>query len=88
LQAVEAAGEKLGFELREVPATSLEEFEPALAKMTQEGVGGFLAVGSPLFLGARELLATLALSIACRACSLLGSRSWQAVSKPMVNARR
>ena len=29
--------------------------------MTQEGVGGFLAVGSPLFLGARELLATLAL---------------------------
>jgi putative tryptophan/tyrosine transport system substrate-binding protein len=61
LQAVEAAGEKLGLELREVPARSLEEFEPALATMMQEGVGGFLAVGSPLFLGARELLATLAL---------------------------
>jgi putative tryptophan/tyrosine transport system substrate-binding protein len=61
LQAVAAAGEKLGLELREVPARSLEEFEPALATMTQEGVGGFLAVGSPLFLGARELLATLAL---------------------------
>jgi putative ABC transport system substrate-binding protein len=61
LQAVEAAGEKLGLELREVPASSLEEFEPALATMTQRGVGGFLAVGSPLFLGARELLATLAL---------------------------
>src|SRR5262245_52232317 len=61
LEAVEAAGEKLGLELREVPARSLEEFEPALAIMTQEGVGGFLAVGSPLFLGARELLATLAL---------------------------
>jgi ABC-type uncharacterized transport system substrate-binding protein len=58
LQAVEAASEKLGLELREVPARSLEEFEPALATMTQEGVGGFLAVGSPLFLGARELLAT------------------------------
>ena len=53
--------QKLGIELREVPASSLEEFEPALATMTQEGVGGFLAVGSPLFLGARELLATLAL---------------------------
>jgi putative ABC transport system substrate-binding protein len=61
LQAVEAAGENLGLELREVPARSLEEFEPALVTMTQEGVGGFLALGSPLFLGARELLATLAL---------------------------
>ena len=61
LQAVEAAGEKLGLELREVPATSLEELEPALATMAQENVGGFVAVGSPLFVGARELLATLAL---------------------------
>jgi len=78
LQAVEAAGEKLGLELREVPARSLEEFEPALATMTQEGVGGFLAVGSPLFLGA--CLPRSRSSIACRACSLLGSRSWQAVS--------
>jgi putative ABC transport system substrate-binding protein len=61
LQAVEAAGEKLGLELREVPARSLEEFEPALATMTQEGVGGFLAVASPLFIGARAQLAALAL---------------------------
>jgi putative ABC transport system substrate-binding protein len=61
LQAVEVAGQKLGLELREVPARSLEEFEPALATMRQEDVGGFLAVGSPLFVGARELLATLAL---------------------------
>jgi putative tryptophan/tyrosine transport system substrate-binding protein len=61
VQAVQAAGEKLGLELREVSATSLEEFEPALATMTQENVGGFVAVGSPLFVGARELLATLAL---------------------------
>jgi putative tryptophan/tyrosine transport system substrate-binding protein len=41
LQAIEAAGEKLGLELREVPARSLEELEPALTTMTQEGVGGF-----------------------------------------------
>jgi putative ABC transport system substrate-binding protein len=61
LQAVETAGEKLGLELREVPARSLEEFEPALATMKQKGVGGFLALGSPIFLGARELLATFAL---------------------------
>jgi ABC-type uncharacterized transport system substrate-binding protein len=61
LQAVEAAGEKLGLELRAVPARSLEEFEPALATMTQEGVGGFLAVASPLFVGARAVLAALAL---------------------------
>ena len=61
LQAVEAAGEKLGLELREVPARSLEEFDPALGMMTQQGVGGFVAVGSPLFVGARELLARLAL---------------------------
>src|SRR5262245_5225889 len=53
LQAVEAAGKKLGLELREVPARSVEEFEPALATMTQEGVGGFLVVGSPLFIGGR-----------------------------------
>ena len=61
LQAIDAAAEKLGLELREVPAGTLEEFEPALAMMTQESVGGFLTVASPLFLGARELLATLAL---------------------------
>jgi putative tryptophan/tyrosine transport system substrate-binding protein len=61
LQAIEAAGEKLGLELREVSARSLEEFEPALATMTQEGVGGFLAVASPIFLGARAPLAALAL---------------------------
>src|SRR5262249_57170027 len=52
---------KLGLELREVPARSVEEFEPALATMRQEGVGGFLVVGSPLFIGGRALLAALAL---------------------------
>src|SRR5204862_1736269 len=59
LQAVEAAGEKLGLELREVPARSLEEFEPALATMTQEGVGGFLAVGSPLHVSRSSFLHVL-----------------------------
>jgi putative ABC transport system substrate-binding protein len=61
LQAIEAAGEKLGLELREVSARSLEDLEPALATMTQQGVSGLLAVASPLFLGARALLAGLAL---------------------------
>ena len=44
LQAVEAAGEKLGLDLRKVPARSLEECDGAFATMTQERVGGFLAV--------------------------------------------
>jgi putative ABC transport system substrate-binding protein len=60
LQSVETAAEKLGLTLQMVPARSLEEFDGAFATMAQERVGGFLAVGSPLFLGQRVPLAALA----------------------------
>jgi putative ABC transport system substrate-binding protein len=61
LQAVEAAGEKLGLDLRKVPARSIEECDAAFATMTQERVGGFLAVASPLVVGQRGPLAALEL---------------------------
>jgi ABC-type uncharacterized transport system substrate-binding protein len=61
LQSVETAAEKLGLTLQMVPARSLEDFDGAFATMAQERVGGFLAVGSPLFLGQRVPLAALAL---------------------------
>jgi ABC-type uncharacterized transport system substrate-binding protein len=61
LQAVEAAGEKLGLALLKVPARSLEEFDGAFATMTEERVGGFLAVASPLVVGQRGPLAALEL---------------------------
>jgi putative tryptophan/tyrosine transport system substrate-binding protein len=60
-QSVETAAEKLGLTLQMVPARSLEDFDGAFATMAQERVGGFLAVGSPLFLGQRVPLAALAL---------------------------
>jgi putative tryptophan/tyrosine transport system substrate-binding protein len=61
LEAVEAAGEKLGLALRKVPARSLEELDGAFATMTQERVGGFLAVASPLVVGQGGPLAALEL---------------------------
>jgi len=61
LEAVEAAGEKLGLELRKVPARSVGEFDDAFATMAQERVGGFLAVASPLVVGQGGPLATSAL---------------------------
>jgi putative ABC transport system substrate-binding protein len=61
LRAVDAAGEKLGLALRKVPARSLEEFDAAFAIMTQERVGGFLAVASPLVVGQSGALAALEL---------------------------
>jgi putative tryptophan/tyrosine transport system substrate-binding protein len=61
LQSVETAAEKLGLTLQMVPARSLEDFDGAFATMAQERVAGFLAVGSPLFLGQRVPLAALAL---------------------------
>jgi putative tryptophan/tyrosine transport system substrate-binding protein len=61
LQAVEAAGEKLGLELRKVPARSLEELDGAFGTMAQERVDGFLAVASPLVVGQGEPLAALEL---------------------------
>jgi putative tryptophan/tyrosine transport system substrate-binding protein len=61
LKAIEAAGEKLGLELRMVPAQSLEDFDGALSTMTQGGVGGLLVVASPLIVGQAAPLAGFAL---------------------------
>ncbi len=61
LKAIEAASEKLGIELRVVPAQTLEDFDGAFSKMTQEFVGGFLPVASPLIVGQAAPLARLAL---------------------------
>jgi ABC-type uncharacterized transport system substrate-binding protein len=61
LKAIEAAAEKLGIELRMVPAQSLEDFDGAFSTMTQEGVGGLLAVASPLIVAQAVPLAGFAL---------------------------
>jgi len=61
LKAIEAAGEKLGIELRMVPAQTLEDFDGAFSTMTQEGVSGLLAVASPLIVAQAAPLAGFAL---------------------------
>ena len=61
LKAIEAAAEKLGIELRMVPAQTLKDFDGAFSTMTQEGVGGFLAVASPLIVAQAAPLAGFAL---------------------------
>jgi putative ABC transport system substrate-binding protein len=61
LQAVEAAGEKLGVALVVVPARTVEDFDAALTTMTRERAGGFLAVASPFTHIQRAPLAALAL---------------------------
>jgi putative tryptophan/tyrosine transport system substrate-binding protein len=59
LKAIEAAGEKLGVELRMVPAQTLEDFEGAFSNMV--GEDAFLVVASPLIVAQRVPLARLAL---------------------------
>jgi putative ABC transport system substrate-binding protein len=61
LQAVKAAGAKLGLALHVVSAVSVEEFDGALASMAQEGVGGVFVVPSPLTTMQRTPLVQLAL---------------------------
>jgi putative tryptophan/tyrosine transport system substrate-binding protein len=61
LKAIEEAGEKLGIELRMVPAQTIEEFDGAFSTMTQEGVGGLVAVASPLIVAEAAPLARFAL---------------------------
>ena len=61
MQAVEAAGEKLGVQLLMVPARTVEDFDGAFATMTRERVDGFLVVASNLSVSQRALLAELAL---------------------------
>jgi ABC-type uncharacterized transport system substrate-binding protein len=61
LQAVKAAGEKLGLALHLVSAATVEEFDDALASMVRERVGGVFVVPSPLTLMQAPRLAQLAL---------------------------
>jgi putative ABC transport system substrate-binding protein len=61
LKAIEAAGEKIGVELRMVPAQILEDFNGAFSTMTEEAVSGLLAVASPLIVAQAAPLARLAL---------------------------
>jgi putative tryptophan/tyrosine transport system substrate-binding protein len=61
LQAVKAAGEKLGLALHLVSAATGEEFDDALASMVRERVGGVFVVPSPLTLMQAPRLAQLAL---------------------------
>jgi putative tryptophan/tyrosine transport system substrate-binding protein len=61
LQAVKAAGEKLGLALHVVPATTLEQFDHALASMARDHVDGVFVVPSPLTLMERASLAQVAL---------------------------
>jgi ABC-type uncharacterized transport system substrate-binding protein len=61
LKAIEAAGEKLGVELRMVAAQTLEDFDGAFSTMTQEAVGALLVVASPLFVAQAAPLAEFAL---------------------------
>jgi putative ABC transport system substrate-binding protein len=62
LQAVKAAGEKLGLALQLVSAVSVEEFDGALASMARERVGGVFVVPPPLTLMERARLAQFAMS--------------------------
>jgi putative tryptophan/tyrosine transport system substrate-binding protein len=61
LQSVKAAGEKLGLALHVAPATTVKEFDDALASMARERVGGVFVVPSPLSTMERAGLAQLAL---------------------------
>ena len=61
LKAIEAAGEKLGVQLRMVPSQTLEDFDGAFSTMKQEAVDGLLAVASPLIVAQAAPLAGFAL---------------------------
>jgi putative tryptophan/tyrosine transport system substrate-binding protein len=60
LKSIEAAGERLGVELRMVPAQTVEDFNSAFATMTQDVDDGFLVVASPLIVAHRQALASVA----------------------------
>jgi putative ABC transport system substrate-binding protein len=72
VRAVEAVGEKLGVQLRLVPARTVEEFDGAFSTMTRERMGGFLVIASPLSFSQRVPLAELALKH--RLPGMFGSR--------------
>jgi putative ABC transport system substrate-binding protein len=61
VQAVQAAGEKLGVQLLMVSARTGEEFDEAFGTMVRARAAGFLVVASPLSVSQRVPLAELAL---------------------------
>ena len=61
LEALNAAGKKLGVELQMVPVRTVEEFDPAFATMTEGRVDCFLVVPSAFSYSYRTQLADLAL---------------------------
>ena len=60
VQALEAAGQRLGLQLIMAPAQTVEDFDGAFELMARERAGAFLAPASPLFFAHRVLLAELA----------------------------
>jgi len=61
LKALEATGKKLEVKLQMVPASTVEEFDPAFTTMTTEHVDCFLVVPSVFAYSNRNSLANLAL---------------------------
>jgi putative ABC transport system substrate-binding protein len=61
LQAVKTASQRLDVQLVAVPVRTVEDFDGAFSTMIGERVGGFLALGSPLFVIQRVPLAAFAL---------------------------
>jgi putative ABC transport system substrate-binding protein len=72
VQAVGAVGKRLSVQLLLVPARAVEEFDGAFSTMTQERMGGFLVIASPLSFSQRAPLAELALKH--RLPGMFGSR--------------
>jgi putative ABC transport system substrate-binding protein len=63
LQAIETAGQKLGVQLRLLPARAAEDFDEAFAMMAREHVGACYVVSAPIFVSHRARLAELALKL-------------------------
>jgi putative ABC transport system substrate-binding protein len=61
LQAIETAGQKLGVQLRLLPARTAEDFDEAFAMMARERFGACYVVSAPIFVSHRARLAELAL---------------------------
>jgi putative ABC transport system substrate-binding protein len=61
LEAVEAAGAKLGVQLLTIPLGKVEDFDQAFSLMRRERVGGFLCLSSPLFFSQRARMTELAI---------------------------
>jgi putative ABC transport system substrate-binding protein len=61
LEALEAAGKKLGVKLQMVPASTVQEFDPAFTTMTKGHVDCFLAVPAAIAYSYRTSLSDLAL---------------------------